>query len=405
MDSKLGALVELVTTTHLDEKVLVFTEYKDTAEYVATALKDSGVDKVALVTGDTDDPTGPFVAFAPVSNRKPNEPERTVARRGSPTPHPHRDRRALRRQNLQDAPIVVNYDLPWAIIRLIQRAGRVDRVGQKAEEILIYSFFHESVENVISLRQRIKDRLAANAEAFGSDEVSSVPRTRPRPSRTSTRVNSTTRRSTSRSTPPAWPTRSGCGLRRRPRKWPARSPSFPTWYTPHAPSTTEDDAAGIACYVRTENGNDGFGFGAENGDLRLLTGHEALRVFRSDMDTLGLPMRDDHFDLTAALARGPLAKPTSIEGRLRGIRKRVWNRLNGHLVSLNADVGEALEALFRRPLTRDAERRLKSALATRADDGDLADLVALLYRDNRLVIPDTTGSDPIRIVCTMGVIR
>ena len=44
-------------------------------------------------------------------------------------------------------------------------------MGQKAEEILIYSFFHESVENVISLRQRIKDRLAANAEAFGSDEV------------------------------------------------------------------------------------------------------------------------------------------------------------------------------------------------------------------------------------------
>ena len=157
--------------------------------------------------------------------------------------------------------------------------------------------------------------------------------------------------------------------------------------------------------MRTENGTDGFGFAAENGDLRLLTGHEALRVFRSDMDTPGLPMRDDHFDLTAALARGPLAKPTSIEGRLRGIRKRVWHRLNGNFVSLNPDVGEALDALFRRPLTRDAERRLKSALATRADDDDLADLVALLYRDNRLVIPDTTGSDPIRIVCTMGVIQ
>ena len=73
-------------------------------------------------------------------------------------------------QNLQDAHIVVNYDLPWAIIRLIQRAGRVDRVGQEAEEILLYTFFHESVENVISLRQRIRHRLANNAQAFGSDE-------------------------------------------------------------------------------------------------------------------------------------------------------------------------------------------------------------------------------------------
>ena len=43
-------------------------------------------------------------------------------------------------QNLAGRAIVVNYDLPWAIIRLIQRAGRVDRIGQKAEKILCYSF-------------------------------------------------------------------------------------------------------------------------------------------------------------------------------------------------------------------------------------------------------------------------
>ena len=43
-------------------------------------------------------------------------------------------------QNLQDCAIVVNYDLPWAIIRLIQRAGRVDRIGQQAQNILCYSF-------------------------------------------------------------------------------------------------------------------------------------------------------------------------------------------------------------------------------------------------------------------------
>lgn len=73
-------------------------------------------------------------------------------------------------QNLQDGHIVVNDDLPWAIIRLIQRAGRVDRIGQLADEVLVYSFFHESVDTVISLRQRIAARLEANAEVFGSDE-------------------------------------------------------------------------------------------------------------------------------------------------------------------------------------------------------------------------------------------
>ena len=54
-------------------------------------------------------------------------------------------------QNLQDAAIVVNFDLPWAIIRLIQRAGRVDRIGQKSERIPVsYSFLPaDGVENLI----------------------------------------------------------------------------------------------------------------------------------------------------------------------------------------------------------------------------------------------------------------
>ena len=75
-------------------------------------------------------------------------------------------------QNLQDAHVVVNYDLPWAIIRLIQRAGRVDRIGQKAEEILCHSFLPaEGVERIIDLRGRVRARLKENAEVVGADEA------------------------------------------------------------------------------------------------------------------------------------------------------------------------------------------------------------------------------------------
>ena len=75
-------------------------------------------------------------------------------------------------QNLQDAAIIVNYDLPWAIIRLIQRAGRVDRIGQKAEEILCYSFLPaDGVERIIRLRTRVRQRLRQNAEVVGTDEA------------------------------------------------------------------------------------------------------------------------------------------------------------------------------------------------------------------------------------------
>ncbi len=75
-------------------------------------------------------------------------------------------------QNLQDGAIVVNFDLPWAIIRLIQRAGRVDRIGQKAEKILCYSFLPaDGVERLIRLRARVRQRLQENAEVVGTDEA------------------------------------------------------------------------------------------------------------------------------------------------------------------------------------------------------------------------------------------
>jgi len=73
--------------------------------------------------------------------------------------------------NLQDAHIVVNYDLPWAIIRLIQRAGRVDRIGQKHDTILVYSFLPaDGVDRIINLRTRLFRRLQENQEVIGTDE-------------------------------------------------------------------------------------------------------------------------------------------------------------------------------------------------------------------------------------------
>jgi len=74
--------------------------------------------------------------------------------------------------SLHNAAIVVNYDLPWAIIRLIQRAGRVDRIGQQSENIYCYSFLPaDGVERLIRLRERVRQRLQQNAEVVGADEA------------------------------------------------------------------------------------------------------------------------------------------------------------------------------------------------------------------------------------------
>ena len=166
-DRQLNALYALLTETHQQEKVLIFTQFADTAYYLFQQLKKRGLEKVDYVTGDSESPTALAHKFSPTSNKKPE-----IIKNG-------KELRVLvttdvlsEGQNLQDAHVVLNYDLPWAIIRLIQRAGRVDRIGQQAEQILCYSFLPEDgIENIIHLRRRLTHRIKENAEVVGSDET------------------------------------------------------------------------------------------------------------------------------------------------------------------------------------------------------------------------------------------
>jgi SNF2 family DNA or RNA helicase len=164
-DQKLIALHTLVTKTHGKDKVLIFTQFADTARYLAREIGRLGVTHVGMASGASADPYAMACRFSPKSNNK------TVSKA--------EELRVLictdvlsEGQNLQDCNVVVNFDLPWAIIRLIQRAGRVDRIGQRAEEIHCYSFLPtDGVENLILLRARIRQRLLENAEVVGTDEA------------------------------------------------------------------------------------------------------------------------------------------------------------------------------------------------------------------------------------------
>ncbi len=166
-DTKLAALEKLLTRKHPDDKVILFTQFADTVSYLTAQLKARGVARLAAVTGQSADPTVMAWRFSPVSNDK-----REVVTKND-------ELRVLlatdvlsEGQNLQDCHLVVNYDLPWAIIRLIQRAGRVDRIGQEAKEILAYSFLPaDGVERIIKLRGRVRLRLRENAEVVGADEA------------------------------------------------------------------------------------------------------------------------------------------------------------------------------------------------------------------------------------------
>lgn len=165
-DKKLNMLYEMLTGMHKDDKVVVFTQYSDTANYIFRELRKRGVNAVTLVTGATENPTEQVEKFSPISNYKPEMPIDEQFRVIIATDV------LSEGQNLQDSHVIVNFDLPWAIIRLIQRVGRVDRIGQEAQEIYCYSFFPtDGVEEIISLRERLNNRINENANLVGSDEI------------------------------------------------------------------------------------------------------------------------------------------------------------------------------------------------------------------------------------------
>ncbi|WP_041429246.1 helicase-related protein [Thermosynechococcus sp. NK55a] len=164
-DAKLEELTRLLTTQHSNDKVLIFTQFADTAQYLKRELSRRGLRDLEVVTNQANDPVALARQFSPSSNGglRPGEQELRILIATDVL---------AEGQNLQDAHIIVNYDLPWAIIRLIQRAGRVDRIGQQHDTILVYSFLPaEGVERLIRLRQRLFLRLQQNREVIGTDET------------------------------------------------------------------------------------------------------------------------------------------------------------------------------------------------------------------------------------------
>lgn len=405
-DSKLRELLQLVSKTHGDEKVLVFTEYKDTANYLADALSQLGVDHVGVATGDTPNPTSLARRFSPKSNARLTAADEEYGLDEID------ELRVLvatdvlsEGQNLQDSHIIINYDIPWAIIQLIQRAGRVDRVGQESDTVLVYSISHGSVEEVLNLRNRVQRRLAANAATFGSDESffdtkEEIQIIRDLYNGQLDDVDSSDDVDASSLAFEIWnrALKSDPQLAERVSRLPRLIDA-----TRHARVHEGENL--VVCHAQTESGMDMFGLATASGELKLLSGHEALALFEAVPGEQGLERIPEHDELVQALVQGgPLREQTNIAGRLRGERKIIWNRL-GNQFELFGDsaVEEAMDALFQVPLTKIATNRLRSARRRGATDSELLGLLRTLYVRDELVIQATNGKEPIQVLSVMGV--
>jgi len=162
-DEKLERLVVyLFRRPPQEHRTLIFTQFADTARYLADQLgKRFG--RTELATGSTSGVLRIARRFAPKANRTEIAPEdqidllitTDVLSEGV---------------NLQDADTLVNYDLHWNPLRLIQRAGRIDRIGSEHDEIHISSFLPQrELESDLRLETVLRRRIKDFIEVFGED--------------------------------------------------------------------------------------------------------------------------------------------------------------------------------------------------------------------------------------------
>ena len=139
-DDKLKALVKLLKTDPVlkREKVLLFTEFSDTARYIEQELKKAGIIGVYRIDGSSSQAhrSGVIRRFSPYYNRSSSA---QIAQEGQEEIRVLISTDVLAEGlNLQDATRLINYDIHWNPVRLMQRIGRVDRrMNPKVEAALI----------------------------------------------------------------------------------------------------------------------------------------------------------------------------------------------------------------------------------------------------------------------------
>ena len=413
-DAKLNALFALLTRTHPNEKVLVFTQFADTVHYLTEQLKTRGITALEGVTGDAENPTALAWRFSPISNEKRIAPQDEL--------------RVLiatdvlsEGQNLQDGAIIVNYDLPWAIIRLVQRAGRVDRIGQKAPEIRCYSFLPaDGVERIIRLRARVRQRLHENAEVVGTDEAFFEDDTGDQPmidlyNEKAGILDGEAESEVDLASYAYQIWKNGITANPALEKTIKALPSvvFSTRAYQPGPQAPE----GVLVYLRTAEGNDALAWMDTKGKAITQSQLAILRAAECAPDTPALPRNERHHELVLQGAKHLAEEEQQIGGQLgrpSGARFRTYERLKtyvererGTLFMSGEQLQElerAIDEIYRYPLFQTATDTLNRQLRSGISDEGLAELVLDLRNSNRLCIvsEETEKRDP-QLICSLGL--
>jgi hypothetical protein len=412
-DAKLKALITLLKERHPAEKVLVFSQFADTVHYLEKHLQAAGITALAGVTGDSRDPTSFVWRFSPESNQRRSQIQ------------PQHQLRVLvstdllsEGQNLQDCSIVVSYDLPWAIIRLIQRVGRVDRIGQKAERIISYSFLPaEGVERIIRLRARVRQRLRQNAEVIGTDERFFED-------------------DDGNTILELYNEKAGILDRDDDTEVDLASYAYQIWrnaldtdpnlekvipglpdvsYSSRAHTATATHPEGVLVYLRTAEGNDALAYMDREGKSITESQLFILNTAACHPATPAQPRNENHHALVEAGVKHIHREEKRVGGALgpkNGVRYRLFHRLTNYNNRIkdtlfhSHDLEKAIQDILHCPLRPAAVDSILRQIKAGVDDHDLATLVTNLMEDGRLTTEggDQHQGEP-RIICSLGMFR
>ena len=414
-DQKLLALINLVTKKHPQEKVLVFTQFADTVNYLVSSLQGRGIAQVDGVTGQSKDPNQLVTRFSPISNGKsgdrqiPPESQIRVLITTDVLSEGH---------NLQDCAVIVNYDLPWAIIRLIQRAGRVDRIGQNAAEIFCYSFLPaEGVDRIIKLHDRLLQRLQQNAEVIGSDEIF---------------FEGENHQEYQQIALDLYHEKAGTLDEPEDNEVDLTSEAFQIWqqaiaqnpelekiiknldnvtFSSRSHSPNLDQPEGVLLYMKTSSYNDALMWVDRAGNQVTQSQIAILKAAACSPDAPAISRHGLHHELVEVAKELVLEaekKDGSKLGKSSGVQSKTYYRLKNYLQEFplfaSEDLKKAHDQMYKYRLQELAIDTLNRQLRIGINNQNLSELVLNLWKDNRLCILETDGAiEEPQIVCSLGL--
>jgi hypothetical protein len=418
-DTKLRALIDLIRVGHPNEKLLIFTQFADTARYLENALVKAGITSISAVTGQSENPTRLAWRFSPRSNKK----EKFAQAEG--------ELRVLvatdvlsEGQNLQDCATIVNFDLPWAIIRLIQRAGRVDRIGQQADTINCYSFLPaEGVERIIRLRARVRTRLKENQEVVGSDEAFFEGDSKDNPiqdlySEKSGVLDGDDDGEVDLASHAFQIWQNAITADPKLNKLVEDMPEvvFATKATPPVSNAKE----GALVYIRTPDDNDALAWIDGQGEILTQSPLAILRAAECNPDEPALKRTEFHHEIVAKGVAYLMKEERTTHGALgrpSGARFKTYDRLKRFLENQGnertlfvtdhfvRDVEKAMADIYETPLFQSTIDALNRQLKTGISDMKLAEMVIAFRSDGRLSMKQEKDDklNEMRIICSMGL--